>query len=118
MSRLKFVGPNSVNPAKRAGQDGRPADGAKVPASVLHDVDQMNQQACAAIMALAGAASRRLAMNADALADVRELLSLIEQQAIDHEGTINALAEENGCNWIDHKGEAFRRSLKAAGGAA
>jgi NAD(P)-dependent dehydrogenase (short-subunit alcohol dehydrogenase family) len=69
----------------------------------LTDADAMTQGHTQAICAAARAAQRMLALDASALLDVRQLLSMIIDRAGDLQNCVNVLAEEAGANSVDER---------------
>ena len=97
---------------------GRPAAGITVQGAALYDCDQMSQELCTDIGLIAHAAIARLSPDADDLVAARELLRMLAAMADDLMNCINVLAEQHGCGYIDHEGEAFRAAVSKHGGAA
>lgn len=69
----------------------------------LTDADAMTQGHTESICAAARAAQIMLALDANALLDVRQLLNVIIDKAGDLANCVNCLAEEAGANSIDER---------------
>jgi hypothetical protein len=86
--------------------------GVKVAGTVLFDLDALAQEVCGDIETLAAAAIRTLALDAPALLQVRQLLTLIQDRAQLIGGAINSAAEDHGCNFVDEAEHAFADGLR------
>ena len=117
MTPRKTTSPDLGRAAAASGA-GRPAAGVLVRGAALYDCDQMSLELCTNIGLIACAAIARLSPAADDLVAARELLRLLATMAADLMNCINALAEQAGCGYIDHEGEAFRAAVSKQGSAA
>lgn len=95
-----------------------PAVGVMVKGSALHDCDALSNDLCQKIIPLAETAITRLTPKADDLVAARELLLMVSVMADDLMNSINVLAEQQGCIYVDHAREAFRAAVSKQGGAA
>lgn len=88
-----------------------------VSANVVRELDCVTQQYCERIAAIAHLANLALTPDVYALARVRTLLGMIEDQAEDLMNQVNVDAEAHGCEYRDEDGRAFlveqRRKLDA-----
>lgn len=83
------------------------------PVKVLESVDSMVQDATEAIMAMAKAAQAMLALDAQSLMTVSELLTLIGERCADVQNSVNYEAETCGANHIDEERRAVSGRLFA-----
>lgn len=79
----------------------------------LTECDALAQRSSATIIAFSRAARQMLAPHPDALTQVYRLLASIEKYASELENRINAVAEEEGANWVDQNERALTDRLWA-----
>lgn len=81
------------------------------PVNSLELVDSMVQDATEAIMAMVKAAKAMLALDAQSLMTVSELLTLIGERCADVQNCVNYEAETCGANHIDEERRAISTRL-------
>lgn len=81
------------------------------PVMMLESVDAMVQNATEAIMAMAKAAKVLLALDAQSLMTVSELLTLIGERCADVQNCVNWEAETCGANHVDEERRALSGRL-------
>lgn len=83
------------------------------PVKSLELVDSMVQNATEAIMAMAKAAKAMLALDAQSLMTVAELLTLIDDKCADIQNCVNYEAETCGANHVDDERQDMSGRLYA-----